>query len=270
MSDFPDKRGYALVTGAGVRIGAVIARKLAEGGWPVVIHTNHSQAEAAALASALRFDGYKAMVVQGDLVNPRIISDIFDQAADFGFCSLLVNSASRFAYDSMPGLSAESLDQMYAVNLRAPLLLTQQLAERLPEEARGLVINILDQKVFNLNPDFFSYTVMKCALEAATRLAAQALAPRVRVCGIAPGLSLPSSSQTPKGFADAHAETPLGFGSTPQDIAEAVSFIVKMAPMTGSTITVDGGQSLHGRPRDVMFSHEHDVLGGDGDKKISR
>lgn len=259
MAGNPDTRGYALITGAGVRIGAAIAQALALAGWPVVLHANRSVAEARALAAELVAQGGRASVVSGDLADPALPVRLF--AGREGFCSLLVNSASLFAYDDAVSFSAASLDAAYAVNLRAPLQLTQALAAQLPDDAKGLVVNILDQKVFNLNPDFFSYTVMKCALESATRLMAQALAPRVRVCAVAPGLSLPSSSQTAKGFADAHRQAPLGFGSTPQDIAETVCFLVRMAPVTGTTITVDGGQSLQARPRDVMFSHEHDAPG---------
>lgn len=260
MTGFPDKRGYALITGSAVRIGAVIARRLAADGWPVAIHARHSVAEAGALAAALRLEGHQSLVVSGDLAQPETAASLYEQANALGFCSVLVNSASVFAYDDLPGLTAETLDQAYAVNLRAPLLLMREMASRLPADAKGLVVNILDQKVFNPNPDFFSYTVMKCALEASTRLAAQALAPKVRVCAVAPGLSLPSATQTPKGFDDAHGEALLGRGSTPEDIAETVCFIARAEAMTGSTIVVDGGQSLQARPRDVMFSHEHDAL----------
>jgi NAD(P)-dependent dehydrogenase (short-subunit alcohol dehydrogenase family) len=121
-------------------------------------------------------------------------------------CSLLVNSAAIFEYDDVASIDEASMDAHYAANLRAPVLLARHFAEQLPKDARGLIVNLLDQKVFNLNPDFLSYTIMKAALASATELLAMALAPRIRVCGVAPGLSLRSGNQTDKGFADAHSQ----------------------------------------------------------------
>jgi len=118
-----------------------------------------------------------------------------------------------------------------------------------------LIVNLLDQKVFNLNPDFLSYTIMKSALASATELLAMALAPRIRVCGVAPGLTLRSGNQTDKGFEDSHTETPLGFGSDPADVADAISFLARVPSMTGTILTIDGGQHLVRRSRDVMFSY---------------
>jgi NAD(P)-dependent dehydrogenase (short-subunit alcohol dehydrogenase family) len=254
--DFPSRAGYALVTGGAARLGEAIVRRLASEGWRVAIHHLHSANEARALVRDLKREGCDAIAVACDLTNSANLPVMFAKAnASLGFCSLLVNSAAIFEYDDIAGVTEESMDAHYTANLRAPVLLARHFADQLPKDAKGLIVNLLDQKVFNLNPDFLSYTIMKSALASATELLAMALAPRIRVCGVAPGLSLRSGNQTEKGFADAHGQTPLGFGSVPDDIAEAVSFIARVPSMTGSTVTVDGGQSLVRRSRDVMFSY---------------
>jgi NAD(P)-dependent dehydrogenase (short-subunit alcohol dehydrogenase family) len=139
------------------------------------------------------------------------------------------------------------------VNLAAPLLLAQALHAMTPEGARAVVINLLDQKLYNLNPDFLSYTLSKAALQAATTMLAQALAPRVRVVGVAPGITLPSGEQTQNGFEEAHKITPLGRSSTPDDIAAAVCYLAEAGAVTGAILLVDGAQHLLPLPRDVMF-----------------
>jgi NAD(P)-dependent dehydrogenase (short-subunit alcohol dehydrogenase family) len=249
----PSPSGCALVTGGGVRLGAAIARRLARDGWPVAVHARKN-AVAAELVAALTADGHRAAPVEGDLAEPDSGARIFAQVADrLGPCTILVNSAAAFAYDDISTITAESLDVLYRTNLRAPLLLAHAFAKQL--EGLGLIVNLLDQKVFNLNPDFLSYTIMKSALQSATQLLAMALAPRVRVAGVAPGLTLKSGEQTDEGFRLAHSRAPLGYGSTPDDIAEAVSFIVRVPSITGTTIVVDGGQSLVRRDHDVMFTY---------------
>jgi NAD(P)-dependent dehydrogenase (short-subunit alcohol dehydrogenase family) len=254
--DFPSRAGYALVTGGAARLGEAIVRRLAEDGWRVAIHYRHSDKEAVALVRELKHDGHRAIAVGCDLTHSDALPEIFAKANKaLGFCSLLVNSAAIFEYDDIADIAEPSMDEHYAANLRAPVLLARHFADQLPEDAKGLIVNLLDQKVFNLNPDFLSYTIMKSALASATELLAMALAPRIRVCGIAPGLTMRSGEQTEKGFADAHSQTPLGFGSDPADIAEAVSFIARVPSMTGSILRVDGGQSLVRRSRDVMFSY---------------
>jgi NAD(P)-dependent dehydrogenase (short-subunit alcohol dehydrogenase family) len=254
--DFPSRAGYALVTGGGARLGEAIVRRLASEGWRVAIHHHHSSKEAIALVRELKHDGHRAIAVGCDLTHAAALPEIFTKAnAALGFCSLLVNNAAIFEYDDIADVAEESMDAHYMANLRAPVLLARHFADQLPENAKGLIVNLLDQKVFNLNPDFLSYTIMKSAFASATELLAMALAPRIRVCGVAPGLSLRSGNQTEKGFADAHGKAPLGFGSVPADIAEAVSFIARVPSMTGSIVTVDGGQSLVRRSRDVMFSY---------------
>ncbi|HUO91129.1 MAG TPA: SDR family oxidoreductase [Rhizomicrobium sp.] len=256
MSGFPDRNGYALVTGGGARLGAAMVRRLAADGWAVAIHYNKSGRAAEALAAEINSAGGRAQAQGVDLAAPDGFSDLFARAsAASGFCSLLVNSASAFEYDDATSITRASLERLFAVNLHAPMLLARDFAAQLREGSKGLVVNILDQKVFNLNPDFLSYTLTKSALEAATRLLAQAMAPRVRVCGIAPGLTLRSGDQTQEGFEKAHAATPLGFGSGPDDIAEALSFLTRVPSITGTTIIVDGGQHLEARSHDVMFSY---------------
>jgi NAD(P)-dependent dehydrogenase (short-subunit alcohol dehydrogenase family) len=256
VSDSPSRKGYALVTGGAVRLGAYIARRLAADGWNIAIHFHAHDAEARSLAAELAKAGVKTAIVSGDLGDAGALSSIFSRSnAALGFCSLLVNSASAFEYDEAGTVTAESMDRLYEVNFRAPVLLARHFAEQLPADEKGLIVNVLDQKVYNLNPDFFSYTLMKSALEAATRLLAMAMAPRVRVCGVAPGLTLRSGDQSEEGFREAHAKVPLGKGSTPEEIAESVAFLARVPSMTGTTLVVDGGQWLQKRRRDVMFSY---------------
>jgi NAD(P)-dependent dehydrogenase (short-subunit alcohol dehydrogenase family) len=252
----PDRAGYALVTGGGARIGAALVRRLAADGWAVAIHYHNSSKAAEALAAEIKAGGGRAVTLGCDLADPAGFADLFARAnAGWGYCSLLVNNASAFEYDDISNITRANLDKLFAVNLHAPVLLAREFAAQLREGAKGLIVNLLDQKVYNLNPDFLSYTLTKSALEAATRLLAQAMAPRVRVCGLAPGLTLQSGEQTVEGFRKAHAATPLGFGSEPQDIAEALSFLVKVPSITGTTLVVDGGQHLQPRTHDVMFTY---------------
>ena len=256
MSGSPDRNGYALVTGGGARLGATMVRRLAADGWAVAIHYNHSSTDADALAKEMNAAGGRAVTVSGDLGKIDSFADMFGRAnAGWGFCSLLVNNASAFEYDDVSNVSRANLEHLFAVNHHAPILLAKDFREQLREGCKGLIVNVLDQKVFNLNPDFFSYTLTKSALESATRLLAMAMAPDVRVCGIAPGLTLRSGDQTEEGFKLAHSKTPLGIGSKPEDVAEALSFLTKVPSITGDTIIVDGGQHLQPRTHDIMFSY---------------
>jgi NAD(P)-dependent dehydrogenase (short-subunit alcohol dehydrogenase family) len=165
----------------------------------------------------------------------------------------LVNNASLFALDRAPTASATLFDRHMAINLRAPMLLSQALARQLPAGETGLIVNLLDQKLFNLNPDFLTYTLSKVGLQGLTTLLAQAFAPRLRVAGIAPGLTLRSGSQTDLRFAEQHAENPLGVGVTPDDLVRALRFIVASPTYTGDILIVDSGEHLTGRPRDIAF-----------------
>ncbi|MGV3743021.1 MAG: SDR family oxidoreductase, partial [Burkholderiaceae bacterium] len=171
----------------------------------------------------------------------------------FGRVSCVVNNAALFEQDSAGDFTMARLDAHMHANLAAPVLLAQALHAATPETAQSVVINLLDQKLFNLNPDFLSYTLSKTALHSATTMLAQALAPKVRVVGLAPGITLVSGDQTAEGFAKAHTQTPLGKSSTPDDIAKAVCFLAEATAITGTTLIVDGGQHLLPLQRDVMF-----------------
>jgi len=252
----PDRNGYALVTGGGARLGATIVRRLAAEGWPVAIHYNQSSTAAEALRAEIESAGGRAIALAADLGKLDTCAGLFEHAnGAWGFCSLLVNNASAFEYDDVSTVTRASLESVFAVNHHAPVLLAKEFRGQLRAGTKGLVVNLLDQKVFNLNPDFLSYTLSKTALEAATRLLAMAMAPDIRVCGIAPGLTLRSGEQSEEGFRDAHAKTPLGTGSKPDDIAEALSFLIKVESVTGETLVVDGGQHLQPRTHDIMFSY---------------
>jgi len=238
--------GAVLITGGAKRLGAAMARAIAAAGYTVVVHANTSADVAAALAAELG-----GFFVLGDLADADLAAKIIDEAVQkagplFG----LINNASRFEFDSGRSVSALSVEAHMAPNLVAPVLLTKHFAARLTLE-RGVVINILDQKLANLNPDFFSYTMSKAALAAATEMFAMALAPKIRVCGIAPGLTMKAPKQTEEKFETAWRANPLQRGSTPEDIARAALFILQTPSITGTTIYVDGGEHLMRRSRDV-------------------
>tara|TARA_R110000868_G_scaffold58183_11_gene179892 strand:- start:14917 stop:15675 length:759 start_codon:yes stop_codon:yes gene_type:complete len=241
----------ALVTGGGKRLGAKIARALAEDGWHVIIHYNSSGTQARAIEAAIREAGGSASTVLFDLADSAGV-DAF--AAGLGRIDLLVNSASVFEMDRPETVTAAELDQALRVNLMAPVLLASAMARQHEGRASGCIINMLDQKLYNLNPDFFSYTLAKHALLGATTTMAMAFAPRVRVNGIAPGLTLPSGGQSVAEFERAHALNPMQGGSTPDDIVRTVRFILATPSMTGETIIIDGGQHLDARNGDVMYA----------------
>jgi NAD(P)-dependent dehydrogenase (short-subunit alcohol dehydrogenase family) len=190
-----------------------------------------------------------------DLADETAVLRLFAQANDaFGHrISCVVNNASLFEQDSVGDCSSKLLDWHMHTNLLAPILLARALHAVTPEGEQSVVINLLDQKLFNMNPDFLSYTISKASLATATTMLAQALAPRLRVVGVAPGISLVSGDQSAADFAIAHTMTPLGRSSTPADIASVVCFVAEAPAITGTTIVVDGGQHLIPLQRDVMF-----------------
>lgn len=246
-------RKTALVTGAAKRIGRAIALGLAQRGWDVVVHYAHSADEAHATVAEIEALGRNAIALPCDLSDETAVKSLLRTAAQLGPISCVVNNASLFDYDSATDFSRASLDAHMRVNLVAPVLLTQTLFEETAEGEQSVVINLLDQKLFNLNPDFLSYTLSKAALHSATTMLAQALAPKVRVVGVAPGITLVSGDQSEAEFERAHKVTPLGRSSTPEDIAATVCFIAESPSITGTTIVVDGGQHLIPLQRDVMF-----------------
>jgi NAD(P)-dependent dehydrogenase (short-subunit alcohol dehydrogenase family) len=232
-----------LITGGAKRLGAAMARAFAEAGYSVILHAHHSGAEADALAAELG-----GRVLRGDLADPAVPGRLIAEA---GPLLGLVNNASRFVFDTARSATAEAMAAHMGPNLIAPVLLAQAFAAQAP--AQGVIINMLDQKLSNLNPDFFTYTLSKAALAAATDMLALALAPNIRVCAIAPGLTLPGPAQTPESFERAWRANPLQRGATPQDIAAAALFILRTPSLTGVTLTVDGGEHLMHRPRDIAF-----------------
>lgn len=252
----------ALVTGAARRIGCSIAAGLAADGWFVAVHHNTSSAQATETVSRIEADGGRAVAVQADLSDPRACAQLIDEAAQAtGGLTCLVNSASLFVEDDIACATAEGFDTAMAVNLRAPMLLSQAFAARLPQGEDGVIVNILDQKLANPNPDFLSYTLSKYGLAGLTEMLAMALGPRIRVCAVSPGLTLPSGDQPEDQFAAVHGRTPLARGSQPEDVAGAVRYLAGARAVTGETILVDGGQHLVGSARDVMFldpSHDKD------------
>ncbi|HEV7813978.1 MAG TPA: SDR family oxidoreductase [Janthinobacterium sp.] len=246
--------GVALVTGAAQRIGRCIALALARDGWDIAVHYRGSESAALETAEAVRALGRRAVALQCDLADAAAVKLLLARAGEaLGPVTCLVNNASLFDYDSAADFSAARLDAHMRVNLTAPLLLAQALHAATAEGRQAVVINLLDQKLYNLNPDFLSYTLSKAALHTATTLLAQALAPTVRVVGIAPGLTLVSGEQSESGFGKAHQATPLGRSSTPEDVADSVCYVARARALTGTTLLVDGGQHLLPLARDVMF-----------------
>ena len=243
-----------LVTGAAVRVGRALALAVAADGWFVFVHHNRSAAEARRTVADIVAAGGKAKAVRADLTSARQAEGLVAKCRARGVqLTCLVNSASLFKLDRAPTATAALFDQHMAVNLRAPLLLSQALARQLPEGETGVIVNLLDQKLYNLNPDFLTYTLSKVGLQGLTRLLAQALAPRIRVAGTAPGLTLRSGSQTDARFAEQHAQNPLGVGVTVDDLVRAMRFILQTPTYTGDTLIVDSGEHLTGRPRDIAF-----------------
>lgn len=246
--------GVALVTGGARRIGRAIALALARDGWDVALHYHRSEDEARAAVAEIAALGRRAVALRCDLADEAQARQLLARAAAaLGPVRCVVNNASLFEYDSAADFSGAGLDAHMRANLTAPILLAQALHAATPDGARAVAINLLDQKLYNLNPDFLSYTLSKAALHTATTLLAQALAPKVRVVGVAPGITLVSGAQSEAGFDQAHRATPLGRSSTPQDVADAVCYVARARALTGSTLLVDGGQHLMPLARDVMF-----------------
>lgn len=241
----------ALVTGGARRIGRAIVEDLARHGWMVAIHCNRSSREAEALAAEIRAGGGTAGVVAGDLADAGTVAGILAAAeAAVGPIGLLVNSASMFEPDAATDLAA--FDRHLAVNLKAPLVLARDLAERLPPTAEGLVVNVVDQRVWRPTPMFFSYTLSKMALWDATRTLAQALAPRVRVVAVGPGPALASARQTPADFARQQVAVPLRRGPALAEFGATIRYLVEARSVTGQMIALDGGQHLAWETADVV------------------
>lgn len=249
-----NNRKIALVTGGAKRLGQAIAFGLAEAGWDIVVHYGTSRQEAESTVEHIRTLGRRAVAIQCDLSKEGDVRDLLQNANSvFGKLSCVVNNASLFDYDAVANFSVECLERHMRVNLASPILLAKALHDMTDKGEQAVVINLLDQKLYNLNPDFLSYTLSKAALDSATVMLAQALAPKVRVVGVAPGLTMISHLQTHEEFALTHAMSPLGESSRPEDIAQAVVFAAGNRAMTGTTMLVDGGQHLMRMTRDFSL-----------------
>jgi len=248
-------RPVVLVTGAARRLGREIALDLAAHGFDVALHYRKSHEDALATLADVQAAGANAAAFAADLSDEAACRSLVPAVlAQFSRLDAVVNSASTFQYDDVASFSLAAMDTHWRANTAPAVLLAQALHRHLQgSERSGCVVNLIDQKVWNLNPDYFSYTLSKAALQAATLMLAQALAPRVRVCGVAPGVTLPSGTMSADEFAKAHTLTPLQRSSTPADIARAVRFLIESPAITGSTLLVDGGQHLQAQNRDVMF-----------------
>jgi NAD(P)-dependent dehydrogenase (short-subunit alcohol dehydrogenase family) len=259
----PDTREtprIVLITGAARRIGRALALGFAARGWDVAVHYGESREAADEVVAEITALGRRAVALQAELGDEAQVERLLpDCIAALGRPACIVNNASRFEEDTAYNVGYELLLKLTAMNLGAPLVLARMLFDATPEAARtdesqrGVVINVLDQKLYNMNPDYLSYTLSKAALQTATVALAQALAPKVRVVGLAPGLTLQSGDQTQDGFEAAHRTTPLGRASRPGDIVAAALYLADAAGVTGTTLVVDGGQHLLPLPRDVMF-----------------
>jgi NAD(P)-dependent dehydrogenase (short-subunit alcohol dehydrogenase family) len=239
----------ALVTGGAKRVGRAISLALAGAGFAVGIHCHRSREEGYELLAEIRGAGGSGAVLEADLQDEAATARLLPAAAEaLGPIGLLVNNASTFERDEWNDASRDSWDRHMEPNLRAPFVLTQAMARSLPEQAEGLIINMLDQRVWSLTPHFVSYTVAKAALWALTQQMALALAPRIRVNGIGPGPALPSPRQTQEQFQRQCSSVPLGRGTSPDEVARAVLAIIGLPSMTGQMIALDGGQHLQWSP----------------------
>ena len=248
-----------LVTGSAKRLGREIALTLARGGWRVAVHYRGSVDEARQTVADCERLGVTAAAFEADLADETAVRALLPRVVtQFGRIDAVVNSAALFEHDSATSFSYAAMERHLRANTGAAILLAQALHRHLQQRAddaaaAGVVVNLLDQKLWNQNPDFLSYTLSKAALEAANTMLAQALAPKVRVVGVAPGLTLTSEYLTPAKFAALHQLSPLGRSSTPEDVAGAVKFALENSSITGTTLLVDGGQHLMKFERDFSM-----------------
>jgi NAD(P)-dependent dehydrogenase (short-subunit alcohol dehydrogenase family) len=243
----------ALITGSAKRIGRQLALDLAGAGYSIAVHCNASREEAEDVAALVRRTGQRAVVVQGDLSQietPELITAA--AVAGLGPLGLLINNASIFEPDEAGSITPNSWAQHQDTNLRAPVMLAQAFAKQLPTGEYGNIINIIDQRVWKLNPRFFSYTMSKTGLWTATRTLAQALAPYIRVNAIGPGPALPSARMDQAEFDKQASLTLLGRGTSPEEISAVTKFILSQPALTGQMIALDGGQHLVWQTPDIV------------------
>lgn len=248
-------RPVVLVTGAARRLGRAMALELAAHGFDLAVHYRGTADEALETVAELQQLGAAAHPFHADLaIEAECRALLPEVAAHFGRVDAVVNSASVFEHDAPASFGFAAMETHWRTNTAPAVLLAQALHDHLGAGGRlGCVVNLIDQKLWNPNPDYFSYTLSKAALQAATVMLAQALAPRVRVCGVAPGITLTSGPMNDAEFAAAHRMTPLGRSSTPDDIARTVRFLIESPAITGTTLLVDGGQHLQAQSRDVLY-----------------
>jgi len=251
----------ALVTGAAIRLGRSIALRLAQEGFVIAAQYNTSRDEAESLREEITGDNGRCSLFEVDLAVPDIVSPFFrDVTEQCGMPNLIVNNAAMFVNDDASDFSLDQFDRHVNVNLKAPIVLSKEFFNGCDDREDRLIVNMLDNKVYALNPDFFSYTVSKCALRDSTEMLAMRFAPKVRVCGIAPSVTLISGKQTQKNFEKSRELTPLKRGPSPEEIAEAVVFMWRTKSYNGDIMTLDGGQSLLKFPRDVAFLVKEDLI----------
>ena len=239
----------ALVTGAAQRIGRAISLALAGAGFDVAIHCHASRDAASDACTDIQRLGRRAALLQADLADEAATAALLPRATQaLGPIGVLVNNASRFERDEWHDATRASWDAHMEPGLRAPFVLMQQFARALPATAEGVVINMLDQRVWSITPHFVSYTVAKAGLWALTQSMALALAPRIRVNGIGPGPALPNTRQTPEQFVRQSGSVPLRHGTDPDEIGRAVLAILALPAMTGQMLALDGGQHLQWQP----------------------
>ncbi|MEM1045510.1 MAG: SDR family oxidoreductase [Pseudomonadota bacterium] len=245
----------ALVTGGAKRIGKAIVEQLADAGWSVCIHCNRSRADADALAEALNRQGARAAVVQADLSDIAAVRTIVPRTVDLlGPPALLVNNASLFEEDTVDTLTEASWDKHMTANLQAPIVLAQEMAAALPADREGLIVNLIDQRVWKLTPQFFSYTLSKSALFTATKTMAQGLAPRIRVNGIGPGPTIMNARQEDSDFRQQVEATILGRGADLAEFGATIRYLWENRSITGQMIALDGGQHLIWQTADVSVA----------------
>ena len=257
----PPRPRTVLVTGAAKRLGRGIALALAAGGWQVAVHYRASEQDAIETVAACADLAGTSAHFDADFQDEAAVRALLPRVvARFGAVDAVVNSASLFEHDTAASFGYALLEQHLRSNTAAPVLLAQALHAHIAEragageaDAQGVVVNLLDQKLWNQNPDFLSYTLSKAALEAAGTMLALALAPRVRVVGVAPGLTLTSHMLSHERFAALHALSPLGRSSTAEDVAASVKFALDNRSITGTTLLVDGGQHLMRFERDFSL-----------------
>jgi NAD(P)-dependent dehydrogenase (short-subunit alcohol dehydrogenase family) len=248
-----------LVTGGAKRLGRVLSLAIAEAGGDVCVHYNRSKTEAEALALELRKYPVRVAIVCADLSNPEAVDGLIQESAKLlgGPLTALVNNASTFENDGPKAVKRSVLNEALAVNLVAPMILSQRFFEQASKGSDNLIVDLLDQKLWNMNPDFYSYTVSKAALHSTLEMRAMAFSPSVRVCGIAPGLLFPSFDQTPSEFAATASKNLNQKPIAPEDVGRALLTLVQNTALNGQVLHVDNGQRLCKLSRDVIFAHRH-------------